>query len=140
MADSEITKLQEELKAAIEAEKEEDEPKRITFKTHSPEGDLVTKTIKKMLSDMDKMNRAHEPFEQRVKKAKTLFNYIMANPNIIAYSTKLRQVSINKAHEMLEGDYSKYDDTKAASQLQGMLRHFLAWTEETLPCNVHYSE
>jgi hypothetical protein len=139
MADSEIAKLQEELKAAMAAEQEE-QPKRITFKTHSPEGDLVTRTIKGMLSDMEKMNRAHDPFEQRVKKAKTLFNYIMANPNIIAYSTKLRHVSINKAHEMLDGDYSKYDDPEAASQLQSILHHFLTWTEETLPFNVHYAE
>jgi hypothetical protein len=139
MADSEITKLQEELKAAMAAE-EEEQPKRITFKTHSPEGDLVTSTIKKMLMDMEKMNMTHDPFEQRVKKAKTLFNYIMANPNIVAHATKLRQVSINKAHEMLEGDYSKYDNAEATSQLQSILRHFLAWTEETLPFNVHYSE
>ena len=55
MADYEITKLQEELKAAMAAE-EEEQPKRITFKTHSPEGDLVTSTIKRMLMEMEKMN------------------------------------------------------------------------------------
>ena len=140
MADSEITKLQEELKAAMAATEEEEQPKRITFKTHSPEGDLVKSTIKKMLFEMEKMNRAREPFEQRVKKAKILFNYIMANPNIVAYSTKLRQASIIKAQEMLEYDYSKYDDAEAALQLQGMLRQFLSWTEETLPFNVHYAD
>ncbi len=140
MADDEIAKLQAELKAAMAEEAEPEKPKRINFKTHSPEGDLVIRTIKMLLSDMEKMNRERAPFVERVKKAKSLFNYIMANPNIVAQVTKFRHAAIQKAKEMLDNDYARYDDPEIAQSLKIAMRQFLAWTEDVLPLNVHYVE
>jgi hypothetical protein len=141
--DSEVAKLQEELKAAIAAEAA---PKRIKFKNHSPEGDLVTCTIRGMLSDIEQMNKTRSPFLERIKKSKRIFNYIMANPNIVANSTLLRTASIKKAKEFLEPsghlkeEYIVYNESEEIHIFKNTLRQFLAWTEEILPLNVHYVE
>jgi hypothetical protein len=137
MAEEEIARLQEELKAAIAAEAPE-EVQRLRFKKHSPEGDLVSDTIRRVLQQIDKMRIEKQPFVLRVQKAISLFKFIAANPNLIAAHPDLRQTCINKAHEFLEADYSRYNDNASLDLFHRSLRPFITWTEEILPHNVHY--
>lgn len=143
MADEEIAKLQAELTAALNEPESIASPK-LVFRKSSSEGELVASTIRDGLASMEKMNRQHAPFAQRVQKIVTIFSFVMANPNMVAYHVPLRKSCLNKAHELLNIDYSKYSShdnfDDSLTLLNVSMQSFLKWIKEILPHNVHYVE
>ncbi len=139
----EITALQAELAEAAAADKSSRESKKVLhFSTKTPEAKLVTSTISEHIIEMDRMRREHVPLAQRIEKAISVYNYIMANPNAFAAIPKLRDSCIGKAHEFMESKFAHYREEEgfdaARTRLRTAMRSFLDWTADVLPHNVHY--
>ena len=144
----EIEKLQAELAAAAalidrKTVRGKSERTPLPFNPYKREGKLVNETIKEYIDDMSEMRRIKSPFAERIKKAKHVYNYIMANPNIFAAHVVLRENCLTKANEFLNSEFGEYADqagfAEARAELRSAMQKFIDWTNETLPLNIYYS-